>query len=286
MLTAGVVLLLLVMVAIVPVFGGWPAVESPPRQGEALDPIAYREHRYVHSAVALARRIREPQNTWTNLAFLAVGAFLVAGGLSRTGRLVGAMTIAVGIGSFLYHASATRTLRHLDIGSMYALFFAVSALAIGSLHQRARAWTDRNSWMLAFGMVLAACVATMERNVVVFGVKPLAITVATGVCATILLGALGRMALRARHRRVMASASAAAVLFTVALICQIGDRPGGWLCAPGASLQAHAGWHVLTATALWITVRALDASEGADAHNQRAKAMAVSGAAQDAASNN
>jgi hypothetical protein len=47
-------------------------------------------------------------------------------------------------------------------------------------------------------------------------------------------------------------------LFAVALACQIGDRPGAWLCAPTAVVQPHAIWHILSAAAFVLAVRVLD----------------------------
>lgn len=52
-------LLLLVLLAVGRI-GQWPKRETPPRQGEALDPVAYEHEQYVHSQEALSHRVREP----------------------------------------------------------------------------------------------------------------------------------------------------------------------------------------------------------------------------------
>ena len=49
----------------------------------------------------------------------------------------------------------------------------------------------------------------------------------------------------------------APLLFGLAVVCQIGDRPGGWLCNPGGLIQAHALWHILGAVATWMACRQL-----------------------------
>jgi hypothetical protein len=45
-------------------------------------------------------------------------------------------------------------------------------------------------------------------------------------------------------------AAGAVVAFAVALPLQLFGRTGGPWCDPDAAIQAHAGWHVMTATAL------------------------------------
>lgn len=76
MLSVVVVLALVVTLAFVGTADQWPAVESPPRQGEALDERALERGEFSHSPLAVGRLIREPQNTWSNLAFIFAGACL------------------------------------------------------------------------------------------------------------------------------------------------------------------------------------------------------------------
>lgn len=104
----------------------WPEAEVPPRQGEAVQRGSTPPQ---HLPEALRRLVREPQNTWSNLAFVLGGAALVVTARLRMARGVGVSLVAVGIGSFLYHASASRTLRHLDVGAMYWLFLLLAVLA-------------------------------------------------------------------------------------------------------------------------------------------------------------
>jgi hypothetical protein len=66
--------------------------------------------------------------------------------------------------------------------------------------------------------------------------------------AVVLVAAAGRIARGARTRPRLAGIAVAA--FAVALPLQVFGRTGGPLCRPDAVLQAHAGWHVLTAVAI------------------------------------
>ena len=244
--------------AVAIVGGNWPAPENPPRQGEALDIAALEHGVVIHSQVAVSRLIREPQNTWSNLAFIAAGAYLVSRRLSRSARLVGGALIAVGIGSFLYHASASRSLRRADVAAMYGFFFATSALCVGSLSRTVGELLERRGFWLSIATLAVALSATAGRNVVVLGAKPFSLVVATVAASAILIPTLIVVALRRRSARTLSLVAAAVGLFSIAVICQIGDRPGGWLCAPGSVVQAHAVWHVLAAVAALLAVLALE----------------------------
>jgi hypothetical protein len=68
----------------------------------------------------------------------------------------------------------------------------------------------------------------------------------------------------ARAQRTLIVGSFAA--FTVALPMQLFGRTGGPWCRPEGVLQAHSGWHVLTATALACAFFAARGHRGASAH--------------------
>ncbi len=281
---AGAAVVVAAVLAVVAVGVGWPAVENPPRQGEALDPAALQSGRIVHSNEAIARLIREPENAWSNFAFVAVGALLLTRNLSRSARLVGVALIAVGIASFLYHASASRTLRHFDVAAMYGLFFGTTVFAIGLTASRVRRLAEDHVRILGVAAIAFAAGAAWFRNTVILGLKPLALTTITAVAAAILISGLAFAALRRRCVRLTARTSLAIALFGAAVVCQIGDRPGGWLCSPGSLIQAHALWHLLSALALLIAIDAVERTlfEPAPIFTARAiaaRASSVSGTA-------
>ena len=69
-------------------------------------------------------------------------------------------------------------------------------------------------------------------------------------------GAVGATAIAAEARRHVRSgarreASIAAPLMLAGLALQVFGRTGEPLCRPRSPLQAHAGWHLLSAAALW-----------------------------------
>lgn len=91
-----------------------------------------------------------PRNTWSNLAYVAVAAILLAflGYTPQTAVMAFALTV-LGIGSGLYHAYKTIWANRLDHVGMYLVFGALSTYGIVGNHPAA--------WylMLATGALLA-----------------------------------------------------------------------------------------------------------------------------------
>lgn len=256
--TTGVAVALMLVLLAVSLGMTWPSPERPPKQGEALHVEKDEHGHHVHAPEALARVIREPQNTWSNFAFVIVGAWLIHRCRSRASTLVGLALIAVGMGSFLYHASATRPLRQLDVGGMYGLYLAAIIYVLGAVWAGVARWTERSFWSILGGLTVAAAVITASRNVVVGGIKPLGLTPITALAATILITGFAWCAWRERSMKLAQRWLLACVLFATAVIYQLGDRPGGWLCSPDHLIQGHALWHIFAALALGVAITALE----------------------------
>lgn len=257
-------LILLGGLALVPALGGWPPAEKPPSQGEALDPVAYRHGQYVQSEAALHRLIREPQNTWSNLAFVAGGAYLLLFIRRSRSRLVGAILIGVGMASFMYHAAASRPIRNYDVGAMYAVLGVTALLCLGVFLPRFARWLDQRALVAGVLCVAAAAIVTVERNWRVWGVKPFALLIVTEVASAVLIGTLLFVAWRTPRRDVRIAIALSLGFYTIAAACHTGDRPGSWLCVPGYWIQPHAVWHVLSAAALVLAVWAIERAEAGD----------------------
>jgi hypothetical protein len=238
--------------------GRWPAPERRPQQGEAVDPATARTARPIHAAAALDRLIREPQNTWTNLAFVLGGAFLLSAASQRLGRGTGLALIAVGIGSFLYHASAATAFRHVDVGAMYWLFLVSLLLCVAALSPR---WRDRLE--ARAGVVVAVTLAVAigiaaARNSVVLGFKPLSLRPVTALTAAVVILSLAEIARRRETIRAALELLGVVTVFGLAAACQTLDRPGEPWYRPEARVQAHAVWHVLAAASFVWAARLLD----------------------------
>lgn len=244
-----VIAVLLAALAVVREPTRWPPdLEPVPYQGEATD-VGTRQH----SAAALARLVREPQNTWSNLAFVVAGALLGATCRARMARMLGMTLIAVGVGSFLYHASASTTLRQLDVGAMYWLFVVAAIYLVALLVPLLRPNIEKNAIGFATGALVLAGLLTVSRNLTVLGFKPLSLQVATTVVSAAMLLTLADVIRRRESVAAALQFLGIVTLFGAAVYFQVSDRPGGTLYRPGALIQAHAVWHVLAAvTFAWV----------------------------------
>ena len=247
MISATVVAGLLLVIAWVRDPARWPAAELIPCQGEATE-----AGRTAHSPRALGRLIREPQNTWSNVAYVFAGALLLGRAQVRLVRMTGVPLIAVGVGSFLYHASASATLRFLDVAAMYWLF-ALLLLVGGSVAAPGvRSRLDRTAVALMAGCAILGVGLALARNVTVCGLKPLGLTVATAMTAAVLVLTLARVIWRRSEVSGALQLLGIVNVFGLAAFLQVSDRPGGAFYRPDATVQAHALWHALSAAAvLW-----------------------------------
>ena len=257
-LTTALVLILIGVLALIGSPDRWPSPENPPRQGEALTLDSLSSANPTHAPYALKRLVREPQNTWSNIAFVFGGALLLFRSKTRTAQTVGIALLSVGIGSFLYHASASRTLRHLDVAGMYWLYVAAAGLSINAVSNNFRQSAERH-WGAFLALTFTAGIAlAVSRNVVLFGAKPFSLSIATAAAATVMIVALCVVLMRLRTRAVLIQIIASLGCFAIAVACQVGDRPGNWLCNPESVIQAHALWHIFSAMAFVLAARVLD----------------------------
>jgi hypothetical protein len=241
----------------------WPPPETPPQQGEAADPHSIST-KPVHAADALARIVREPQNTWSNLAFVIGGAFLIVTAAGRLSGSVGVALIAVGVGSFLYHASASRELRHLDVAAMYWLFLLAMILCVSTVWPASRAKLESVAAVIFGVTLIAAVLLTLGRNVSVAGLKPLSLHTVTVVTAAMLILSMAQVARRLETVAAALQLLGIVTVFGIAAACQTSDRPGGRFYRPGAIIQAHAVWHVLAAATFVAAVKLLERSTRSD----------------------
>jgi hypothetical protein len=236
----------------------WPAVEMPPKQGESVSTSDVVRGILRHDPVALARVIREPQNTWSNLAFVLAGAVVWTHTSRRIVRAAAGGLMLTGLGSFLYHASASLAVRAVDVGAMKVYFGLSAIVALVVLRPTWQQAAERYAALGAVIVIALAAVITPIRGMKVAGFRPFDIGLLTLASAVIAAVALVKSALAARQRGPWLALSASTVLIAVAVAFQVGDRPGGWCFQPGGMLQGHAVWHVLSAAAAGLSLAQLD----------------------------
>jgi hypothetical protein len=64
---------------------------------------------------------------------------------------------------------------------MYALSFVLAIVSAGSVVISIRSYFESRAWLVVFAATLFGICTTLSRNVVIFGMKPLGLTLATGV---------------------------------------------------------------------------------------------------------
>ena len=197
-----------------------------------------------------------PANTWSNLALVLVGAFLIAREAwgarpSPTVRLVGVTSVLVGVGSFLFHMTATRWGEHLDVGAM----LLISALMLTTEARRALGLSAR-AQVAGYAIVAAGSIAAM------LAYQPAGLGLFTAQIAVWTLLAL-RLARRhgARFRtwQIFAMMATFVAGFTAwnldvhRIVCD-----PGWHVVNG-----HAVWHVANAACLLLYALHQDRVEAA-----------------------
>jgi hypothetical protein len=258
---AGLIIAVLLEMLVGP--DAWPPTENPPRQCEAVLPASLlSEGRAIHSPEALARVVREPQNTWTSLFYVAAAALV---SLRTRGRLLRgwlpASLVALGLGALLYHASATREWRHPDVAALFWVYLMLGVVATRRaphISPKVGEWLERHAHVVGFATGLAAIALTYFRNVRLFGIKLLHVHVTTGTIITVISLVLLGVCLQRGERWRWAFTVSALLLVLAGVILQVADHPGGWLALPTAAIQPHAVWHLLSAASVVLAVEALE----------------------------
>jgi hypothetical protein len=188
--------------------------------------------------------VTNPADTWSNLAYLAVGVWMIArargSGRSEL-KLFGPAAIAVGIFSGVYHASYTWMLQFFDFVGMFLFCFLV--LTLNAL---------RLGWIgpprqLAFFL---GGTAAMSALVPVGFAAGFPIQALVFFLIVAMLGQERALRLRDGPGADYRPYVTALVLLTAAAVFSALDVTRTWCDPQNHWLQGHAAWHVLSAGAL------------------------------------
>jgi hypothetical protein len=180
---------------------------------------------------------QQPVNTYTNVAYLAGGFFLMFKLQTLPSYVLGLASLYLCAGSALYHATSTRWAGSLDVSSMYAVF---SALAVYSFSALIRISDPLTALLMFVAAALAAYFlryyyhGTMEVKIGIFLVITYALTLWS----------------RYRNQATLFDGYliASLVIFALAEIAWILDKAGKF----PLPRWGHGVWHVLTAIAISI----------------------------------
>lgn len=199
---------------------------------------------YTPATIAFCERrlcawIVEPSNAWSNLAYIAVGVWILWRRRERVTALtaIGVASVVLGIGSFSFHATGVRVFEVVDVSSMYL----ISGLALTFALQRWLRWSDGGAIAFFVATVLGSSllmIAAGNDGIAMFSVQTLT--------------AVG-LEIRLRDRTPpgvgwwLLSASAVTALALVIWLLDV----HGLVCDPDNHfVTGHAVWHVLTAVSI------------------------------------
>lgn len=273
----------------------WGDPEIPKAQCEALtaaataSPTVQAALTRAYQARVATAIIREPQNTWSNLAFVFVGALIWAHDRRTFTHLFAAALIALGIASGLYHASLLPSWRSADVATMGWVSFSLCCIGYSATRRPqipdekpsqavstdSADFSARDLIVGLLGAALAGLVAYFRNDVHLAGTKPLDTTYTTiagigGVFALAVIGIVQAVRTHPQRRVPVAPLAILTLVVAAAVYCQLNDRPGRCFCAPDSILQAHAVWHVLMATAAALAYAMFTTLEGRSAFGRRA----------------
>lgn len=195
--------------------------------------------------------VREVVNSWSNVGYLLVGiyAFWITGrkttsGVWRAfGPIVGASLFALGIASFLFHASVVRVWRKADGTLTRAVPIALFGFGVALLVHKRTPHGTIAVWVLTLGAMASAYWLSSPPT---FGVT-------VGGLALWELGV--RPLLGTSTRGTWLISCAALVMFALSYLVWHLER-AGTLCLYHAWFQPHSVWHVGTAVAVALQLTA------------------------------
>lgn len=236
----------------------WGKPEKP-KQCEALTEAATRQaalerSRYLYRASALRGTLREPQNTWSNLAFLFVGVYLLTAAAGYTvDRWMGGVLIYQCLASSLYHASLMPVFRDFDMAGVFAIASLLCVMALAKCFPPWAKYLSKD-WRCSAATVGIFILAALFRSRMRIGdLAPLDTMVVLPIVGAALCVAVLGVKIQGGDPRNLGIAALTA--FGIGLTLGGLDRVGQCLCAPGSWMQAHSVWHVCAALAALLFSR-------------------------------
>lgn len=209
--------------------------------------------------------IRQPSNTWSNLAYFIVGLFALTIGIHDLkyaerkqshnflvrhpifSLLFGLSALYVFVGSFLFHASLTRTFQHLDQAGLYSVIVMVLTFNLYKIFPVMRVkgqYKSSHAVMIAFALGFNYLIFTRLWLIDINVLFPIliAITFISSLCYLLFVS---------KTHYYTQYLWAAFIVLLLAAIIWIFDRTNV-ACNPTSALQGHALWHIFTALSMLL----------------------------------
>jgi len=202
--------------------------------------------------------IKQPANTWSSLAFVAVAAMVLIRRTSKpsTGRagyaiLYAFTLLVIGLGSAYFHATLSFRGQFVDVLGMYLLATVALLYSIDRLRP-----LSRQTFVTSY-IVTNAVLAMLLYWLPVVRRVVFAALIAAVLIVEILIRRKTPNSSGARYLKI------AAAIMTTAFAIWILDFTR-LLCRPESLIQGHAVWHILGAVAAWYLFRYYDESRTAE----------------------
>ena len=196
--------------------------------------------------------LAQPVNSITSLTYVALGLWALVGGVALPDRdrqtralvrAVGAALVALGVGSFVYHATLTLVGQVLDVQGMYLLGMLILVAALvrrGDMSSRLAPWV----YVTACLALAAAQVVSPDSRRWLF-----AVVLLPGIVLEFMRGTTG---VTLRSPSTVPFRTGVALLVLAYLVWVLDNS--GLVCWPASVFQGHGVWHVLTAVAAVLVI--------------------------------
>jgi len=185
--------------------------------------------------------LRQPINTFSNLAFIFVGFWIWNRAKDSQGRLFAAIVVFIGFSSAFYHASLSFVGQNFDV---FAILLLPSLVILDNVAHETKRPILSLAWAYALAnavfLAIIAFVPVFRRPMV--GILALALVLSE------------RRVKRVRNIKLLAGALGC---FALAFAFWVPDRLQ-WVCSPAVPPLGHAIWHTLSAAAAAILFLYLD----------------------------
>eukprot|EP00462_Mataza_sp_D1_P020858 CAMPEP_0175143274 /NCGR_PEP_ID=MMETSP0087-20121206/13330_1 /TAXON_ID=136419 /ORGANISM="Unknown Unknown, Strain D1" /LENGTH=268 /DNA_ID=CAMNT_0016427303 /DNA_START=63 /DNA_END=868 /DNA_ORIENTATION=+ len=207
--------------------------------------------------------ITTPANTWSNLAYIVLGLYMLLDAKSRTNKhktsnttlfYIGWASIVVGLCSFAYHASYTAFFQWGDFVGMYIFGSVPAVLNLRRFH----IVTHRQQLRVAVLLVLFLSLLTALLQQIKFPIQLVIVAIiGTTLAQETFLFLRERTAAQHSNKKASASLAPNRAKFVQGIVflflggtCSFLDVTNRWCDPDNHVIQGHALWHVLTAWAL------------------------------------
>lgn len=242
-----VIALCIIFVVLNPTAALWQGMEP----SQSILRGEYCEHKRMDSFA------REPLNTWSNAAFLFLGAWVIGYGLADKKKkgdnlltqhpafsfITGASMVYLFFGSGFFHASMTRIGQWADMSATYCCLNAVTGIALYRLFQRMVPGKNLAPFFIGLILIADVLMTIFKWHIAApMVMSSFILLITTSIIAL-------TIAYRPKQSLLLALGSLVCMVLAVAL--RTLDVKKIW-CYPHSLIwQGHAAWHVLCALSLF-----------------------------------